>query len=147
MGLPVVILQVGFRGFKSSVDLCRRIAFEGSAKTIVVLIILEHFKCPRQINHVAERDHIKEPPANGSDKSPNERVRTGCIESSPHNFQLRHYRLIQQINRLLESLILYKCRISLFRSLHRRMAQQMLNVSNGSTSAQQSSGKRLSQIV
>jgi len=28
-----------------------------------------------------------------------------------HNLQLRQYRLIQQINRLLEPLILYECRI------------------------------------
>jgi len=49
--------------------------------------------------------------------------------------------------RLLEPRILHKRRICLFRCLDRSMTQQMLNVSNSCTPAQQASGQRLSQIV
>jgi len=67
--------------------------------------------------------------------------------SSSDDPQFRYNRLIQQINRLLESFILYKCCICLLGCFDRSMAKQMLNVSNGSTSTQQACGKRLSQIV
>jgi len=43
---------------------------------------------------------------------------------------------IQQINRLLEPFILSECSVSLLSRFDRSMAQQMLNVCNGSTSAQ-----------
>mgnify|MGYP001814063862 FL=1 len=56
------------------------------------------------------------------------------MNESAHYLQPRHDRLIQQINRLLEPLILYECCISLLSCLDRSMAKQMLNVSNGSTS-------------
>jgi hypothetical protein len=53
-----------------------------------------------------------------------------AIEAAPHNLQPRHYRLIQQINRLLESLILDECRIGLLCCLDRGMAKQVLNIRN-----------------
>ena len=56
--------------------------------------------------------------------------------TSLHTLQLWRHRLIQQINRVLESLVLHERRIGLFCSLDRRMAKQMLNVSDSSTSAQ-----------
>jgi len=64
-----------------------------------------------------------------------------------NNRQLRKHRFIQQINRLLEPFILDKRSICLFSCLHRCMAQQVLNICNGSTAAQQASGKCLSKIV
>ena len=69
--------------------------------------------------------------------------RTGLSD----NLQVRLHRLIQQINRLLESLILDERRICLLCCLDRSMAEKMLNVGNRSTSTQQASGKCLSQIV
>ena len=72
-------------------------------------------------------------PANGSDQGLNERMRAWLHKVSPDNLQLRHHLLIQQINRLLEPLILHKCRISLFCRLYRSMTKQMLNVSDSST--------------
>jgi len=65
----------------------------------------------------------------------------------PYKLQLRHHRRIQQINRLLEPFVLHKRRICLLSGLHRNMAQQMLNVRNGSASAQQSCCERFSEIV
>ena len=59
----------------------------------------------------------------------------GRIESS-NNLQPRLCRRIQQINRLLEPLILHKRRICLLCCLDRSIAEQMLNVSNGSTPTQ-----------
>ena len=72
---------------------------------------------------------------------------TGRLAGSLNNYQLRHHRLIQQINRLLEPFILHKCCISLLCGLDRSMAEQMLNICNGSAPAQQASGKCLPQIM
>jgi len=90
---------------------------------------------------------IQKFPANGSDESLNERMRAWRHEYSPHNLQPGHHRLIQQINRLLEPLILDERCVCLLSCLDRSMAKQMLNVSNGSTSTQQASGKCFSKIV
>ncbi len=53
--------------------------------------------------------------------------------ASPHNFQLRHHQLIQQIRRVLEPFILHEGSISLLGCLHRSMAKKMLNVRDGGT--------------
>ena len=59
MRLPAVTLQVGLSGFGFTTNLCRRIAFERSVKTIVVVIILERVKLSLQINCVPEQRLIK----------------------------------------------------------------------------------------
>ena len=60
-------------------------------------------------------------------------VKNGRIKGLLHDLQRRLFRLIQQINRLLEPLVLHKRSIGSFCGLYRRMTQQMLNVSNRST--------------
>ena len=102
----------------------------------MVVIHLEVRKLFLQVAGIPEEDMVKVFTANGSDKSLNERMRAGRIEPSLHYLQLRQHWLIQQINRLLESLVLHECCISLFSCLDRGMAQQMLNISNGGTSTQ-----------
>jgi len=99
------------------------------------------------VNRFLEEDVVKVFTTNGFNESINERLQAGPMRSSAYNLQLGHHRLVQQINRLLEPLILDECRISLFRCLDRSMAEQMLNVSDGSTSTQQTSGESLSQVV
>ena len=58
-----------------------------------------------------------------------------AVADLPHaalfnNLQHRLLRLIQKIDSLLEPFILHECGVSLFRRLHRGMAQQMLNIRN-----------------
>ena len=67
--------------------------------------------------------------------------------ASLHNRQLRQHRLIKKINGLLEPFILHERSICPLSRLDRSVSQQMLNICDGSTSTQQASGKRLSQIV
>jgi len=52
--LPTVTFQVSVSCFGFTTDLCRRIAFERSVKSAVVVIILERFKLSLQINRVPE---------------------------------------------------------------------------------------------
>ena len=85
--------------------------------------------------------------ANGSDEALYEGMRAWLHKASPINLEPWLHRLIQQINRLLEPLILYECRICLFSGLDRSMAKQVLNISDSNTSTQQSPSKRLPQIV
>jgi hypothetical protein len=55
MRFPAVTLQVGLSGFGFTTHLYRRIAFERSVKTVVVVIILERVKFSLQINCVPEQ--------------------------------------------------------------------------------------------
>jgi|GEM_PF-6641530 len=75
MRLPAVKLQVGLSGFGFTTSLCRRIAFERSVKTIVVVIILERVKLSLQINCVPEQRLIKSCTTNSLYKGLNEMVR------------------------------------------------------------------------
>jgi len=104
--------------------------------TMKVVVVFENFELPLQIDGIPEEDMVKVFTTNGSDQSFNERMRAGRMESSPNKRQLRLHRVIQQINRLLEPLILHERCISLFSRLHRSMTEQNLNVSDGSTSTQ-----------
>ena len=67
--------------------------------------------------------------------------------ASPNNFQVLHHSLIQQINRLLKPLVLHKCSVCFLSCLNRSMTEKMLNVSNGSASAQETSRKCLFQVM
>ena len=69
MSLPTVMLQVGRPGYGFTTNLCRRIAFERSVKTVVVVIILERFKLSLQIDCVPEQGQIKKLTTNGSDQA------------------------------------------------------------------------------
>ena len=72
---------------------------------------------------VPEEDMVKKFATNDPDEPLNEGVWAGCTESLPHNRQLRHHRLIQQINSLLEPFILHECSICLLSCFDRRMAK------------------------
>ena len=74
MCLPAVMLQVGFSDSGLTAGLCRRIAVERSMKSAVVVIILECFKLPLQINCVAEQRVVKKFATNGPDQALDEWV-------------------------------------------------------------------------
>jgi hypothetical protein len=69
MRLPAVTLQVGLSGYGFTTHLCRRIAFERSVKTVVVVIILERFKLSPQIDYVPEQRLVQKLTANGPDQA------------------------------------------------------------------------------
>ncbi len=52
MRFPAVTFQIGLSDSRFTADLCRRIASERSVKTVVVIIYLERFKLPLQIDPV-----------------------------------------------------------------------------------------------
>ena len=112
-----------------------------------IVILAEIRQLSLQVTGIPEERLVKKFPTNGSDDSLDEEMQAKYIELSPHNFQSRQHRLIQQIYRLLESLILHECCIGLLSSLYRSMAQKMLYVCDCSVPAQQTSGKCLSQLV
>ena len=85
--------------------------------------------------------------ANSSEESVNERIRTAQYGHHLTTRRVQIFERVRLINRLLKPLILHKCSICLLSGLDRSMAKQMLNVGDGSTSTQQTSSKRLSQIV
>ena len=82
MRLPSVMLQVGLSGFGFTTNLCRRIAFERSMKTVVVVIILERFKLTFQINSVPEQRLVKKLTTNGSDQALNKWMGNGSIRDA-----------------------------------------------------------------
>ena len=74
MRLPAEISQTGLSGYGFTSHLRRRIAFERNMKTVVVVIIPERFMLSFQLDRIPEQRPIKKLPANGSDKSLNERM-------------------------------------------------------------------------
>ena len=74
MRFPAVTFQIGLSDFRFTADLCRRIAFEGSVKTIVVVIHLERVKLSLQIDCVPEQRLVKKLSTNSPDQAFDERV-------------------------------------------------------------------------
>ncbi len=74
MRFPAVTFQIGLSGFRFTTDLCRRIAFERSVKTIVVVIHLERVKLSLQIDCVPEQRLVKKLSTNSPDQAFDERV-------------------------------------------------------------------------
>ena len=65
MRLPAVTFQIGLSDIWFTADLCWRIAFERSVKTVVVVINLERFKLSLQIDRVPEKRLVKKLSTNG----------------------------------------------------------------------------------
>jgi len=104
--------------------------------TSLIVVLPKVHEFPFKVPSITKEGVVKKFPENGPDESLREGTRSARIESSPNNLQPRQHRLIQQINRLLEPLILDECGTSPFSCLDRNMPKQMLNVSNGSTPTQ-----------
>ena len=69
MRFPAVNFQIGLSDLRFTADLCRRIAFERSVKTVVVIVILECFKLSLQIDRIPEQRLVKKLSTNSPDQA------------------------------------------------------------------------------
>ena len=54
MSLPSVMRQVGWPGYGFTTNSRRRVAFERSVKTVLVVVIFEKFELPIQVDGIPE---------------------------------------------------------------------------------------------